>query len=429
MSTPNSPSSSAQPGALKPEGAFLWLDVIRPDMLAAFLKRWVQSLPAWPFLTGVALGFLLCCFAGHVVSERKLFQNFVRFFQPIQPQTYFYPTASELTNYVLRTVPKDKILVLVGGASYFRGTGQNPGELWTLELQRLLGSRYGVVNFAIDQAGMTDFAGAVFQILAQKYPRIVYVSSSGALGNGNDGVDGSEVYRYIFWDAYYKNMFQFVEPWLENVHSRAQTERSTLAGLEMHLGKWMDARTYSCDLWTYVGYNYFFTVWSDSMPLSIFRARRLYQESVDPNMAQHQADTQNNKDYAQSHEEGNKAYFQNGLVRDKNGVLEPWPGTWEAASNIYKDLFPDNLKPKCLVVLVRPNPYFMQSFTEDDRQRYEMIYQLGQSTLEKLGYEVVQGGADCTPDDYIDAGHFMASGGRKVARTVAERIQELFPGQ
>jgi hypothetical protein len=429
MSAPNASSSSAQPDAHMPGEAFSRLGVFRPDVLSARVSRGFKSLPAWPFLAGVFLGFLLCCVAGRMVSERKLFQDFLRLFQPIQPQTFFYPTASELTYYVRRTVPKDKILVLVGGASYFRGTGQNRGELWTLELQRLLGDRYRVVNFAIDQAGMTDFSGAAFQILAQEYPRIIYVSNSSPLGNGNDGVDGLEIYRYIFWDAYYKGMFKPVSPWIENVHSRARAERLTSLGLEMHLGKWIDARTYSCDLWTYIGYNYFFTVWSDITALSPFRARRLYQESVDPNMVQHQTDTRKNKEYAQIYEERNKAYFQNGLVQGKNGIWEPWPDTWKAVSNVYQDLFPDNLKPKCLVVLLRPNTFFMQSFTEGDRQCYEMVFRLGQDIIQKLGYQVVQAGANCTPDDYIDAGHFMASGGRKVARTVAGRIQQMFPDQ
>ena len=394
--------------------------------LADSCARGFQSLPSVPMLIGIAIGFLVCCFAGRMVSERSLFRNFLRFFQPIQPQTFFYPTASELVSFVRDTVPRDKILVLVGGASYFRGTGQNPAELWTVELQRLLGDNYKVINFAIDQAGVTDFAGAVFQVLADEYPKMIYVATGTPFANGNDGVDGGEIYRYVFWDAYYKNMFRQVSPWIGDVHRRGKLERRTPSGLEMHLGKWIDAQTFACDLWTYIGYKYFFTVWSDSTSLSPFRARSSYKEIFDPNLAKYQADNRGNKEYVKLYEERNKAYYQNGFDRNEKGQLVPWMPTWEAVSASYQELFPSDLRSKCLIVLVRPNTYFMQSFTTNDWERYALVYQRGKEIIAKLGFNVVDAGADCGPEDYIDAGHFMASGGRKIAATVASEIKSEF---
>jgi hypothetical protein len=383
----------------------------------------VAALPAWPLLGGVALGFLLCCGAGRAVSARPMFENFLRFHIPISPTSLFYPTASELVSQVRNTVPTDKCLVLVGGASYFRGAGQNPKDLWTLELQRLLGDDYAVVNFAMDQAGITSFAGVAFQVLARDYPRIAYVTNASPVVV--DAVDGGEIYRYVFWDAYYKGMLDLPTPWSDRVRELAKTERKDRAGLELHLGKWTDHFTYACDLWTYVGYKHFFTVWSDFFPQTTTTARREYVDPVNTALAQKQQAFRDNPAYTKRYEDSNKDYATKGFIKDETGRWKIEPSAFDIISQLSVSMFPDDLRPKCYLVLVRTNPYFMKTFTEDDWSRHQTMYRLGQEAFEHAGYRVVQlPDADFTPDDYFDAGHYMVSGGRKLAKAVAERIQE-----
>lgn len=384
------------------------------------------TLPAWPLLAGVVLGFFLCSFAGKIVSDRPMLEHFVRFHGPISPSYYFYPTASELVSYVRHAVTRDKHLVVVGGASYFRGTGQNPDELWTLELQRLLGDEYAVVNFAMDQSGVTSFAGVAFQVLAREYPKIAYVTNASPVVV--DPIDGGEVYRYVFWDAYYKGMIPLPAPWSERVRELAKDERKDPAGLELHLGKWIDQFTHACDLWTYIGYKYIFTVWSDGMPDTLTSPRGEYIDGSDQNLAQKQRETRQNRDYRQRYEEMNKDFATKGFVRDKSGNWELDPGAFGVISQLSEAMFPDNLKSKCFLVLVRANPFFEQAFKADDWRRHETMFRQGQLAFERAGYRVVQlPDSEFTPDDFVDGGHYMVSGGRKVAKAVYEAIKTSAP--
>jgi hypothetical protein len=391
--------------------------------LAGVAREALAALPPWPLLAGVALGFGLCSVAGRIASERNMFEHFVRFYHPIGPSSYFYPTASELVSHVRRTVPRSKYLVLIGGASYMRGTGQNPQEVWSLELQRLLGDDYAVVNYANDAAAVTAFASVAFQALSREYPRIAYVA------NGNpvvvDHVAGGDVYEYVFWDAYYKGMIPLPSPWSDQVRELAKSELKDPAGKELHLGKWADQFTYACDLWTYVGYKYFFTVWTDDTAGSVTRARRLYPEGSNPDLAKTQLARRQDVDYNRKYEGLNKDYSTKGFIRNKEGNWELDPSAFELISQLSRSMFPDELKSKCFLVFLPSNPYFMRSFNADDLQHLSIVFRQGQEAFERAGYRVVRlHDGVFSADDFLDAGHFMASGGRKVAQAVANALKQ-----
>ena len=384
----------------------------------------VSALPAWPFFLGIALAVGACAVAGRLASERPMFEHFVRFYSPIQPQRFFFPTASQLVAYVRHTVPPSKTLVLVGGASYFRGTGQNPGELWTLELQRRLGPRFAVVNFATDQADLTAFAAVAFAILSRDYPKILYVA------NGNAAlaapVDGGADYRYIFWDAYYKGLLPPAVADAPAVRELRRRQFRDPAALEVHAGAWLDHFAYACDLWTYLGYTQFFTVWSDEHRFAPFAPRRLAREGDDPGIGASQQAIRRDLAYIAHSEQHARRFARTGLMPDATGNWVPDPAVWSRFADECLAMFPADLRPKCLVVLLRANPFFQQTLTPDERRRTDQIYQLGQDTYERAGYQVVAlRPDDFTADDYLDGGHFMASGGAKVARAVATHIDEL----
>jgi hypothetical protein len=394
------------------------------DRWTHWVRREISALPAWPFFLGVLVAFGACAYAGRIVSERPLFENFVRFFGAIQPQRYFYPTASQLVAHVRHTVPASKTLVLVGGASYFRGTGQNPGELWTHELQRQLGPRYAVVNFATDQADLTAFAGVIFSILSREYPKIIYVA------NGNVAaaapVDGGADYRYLFWDAFYKGLLPSSVSKSPAVHALRRQHFRDPAALEVHAGQWLDQFAYACDLWTYLGYQKFFTVWSDEHRAAPTAPRRLARESDDPTILASQAAIRRDPAYVAHSEQHARTFARTGLIQQKSGNWIPNPAHWTRFAEECRTMFPDDLRANCVVVLLRANPFFMQSLTPDERRRTDQIYQLGQDTYERAGYQVLAlQPDDFTADDYLDGGHFMPSGGAKIARAVALHLEDL----
>ncbi len=394
----------------------------RAATLAHRARAAIAGLPAWPVLAGVAFGFGLCCVAGRVVSKRPMFEHFLRFHGPISPEGLFYPTASELVSYVEATVPKSKYLVVVGGASFFRGAGQNPDELWTRELQRLLGDDYAVVNYAMNNGGVTSCAGVAFQILAREYPRIAFVSNASPVSV--DQVDGGPLYRYVFWDAYYKGMLALPFPWSEGVRELAQAERADREGLELHLGKWIDHLTFACDLWTYIGYRDFFTVWSNLSPQALATPRREFTDATIPNLLEMQQVMRKKADYISNAEQTNKDFASKGFIRNAQSEWERDPVAWEVISDLSTGMFPLALRSKCFLVLIRANSFYMKTLTAEEWTRREEVYRLGEEAFTNTGYRVIQlPDADFTADDFIDEGHYLASGGRKVARAVAERIR------
>lgn len=381
----------------------------------------VRGLPSLAFFLGIGFGFAGCIVAGRIVSQRPVFENFVRFFEPIQPQRFFYPTISQLCAQVRQAAAGGRTPVIVGGASYFRGTGQNPDELWTLELQRLLGVRYVVVNLAIDQAEITSFAGVVFKVLAREFPEALYVANGDALSGAS--WDGGDVYGYLFWDAFYKGLLPASVADKGNLREFARGQRRDPAKLEMHLGKWIDARVYACDLWTYIGYKHFFTVWSDGQASTPFAARRRARESIDPNIRQAQLAVRRDAAYTQHSENFGKNQSRARFIEKPPGTWQPDVQAWNHLAEEWRELFPPELRPRCFVVLLRGNPYFMQTLTPEERRRTELQYQLGQRNLEQEGYRVVQlRPEEFDADDFLDGGHYVASGGKKIARAVAGQI-------
>ncbi len=384
----------------------------------------LATLPAWPFFAGVALGFLGCAIAGRLVSQRTLFHSFLRFHHSIELGDYFYPTASQLIAQVRNTLPPGKTPVIIGGASYLRGTGQNASELWSSELQRLLGEKYVVYNFAVDQADVTSFAAVVFEALAHEYPNLIYVANGSPLAGAP--WDGGEIYNYLFWDAYYKGLLPPSITDSERMRSFARAQRRKPGQRELHLGQWLDQFTYACDWWTYVGHEFFFSVWSDAHAHRPLRPRREDRDDEVADYPEQQLRLRTDAAYAQHSETHGRGASRVGFTFAADGTSRPDPAFWDHVAGEWHDLFPAELRGRCFIVFLRGNPHFMQTFSADDRRRTELQYEIGQQMLEREGYRVVQLSAgEFTADDYLDGGHLMPSGGFKVARAVAVKIDAV----
>lgn len=377
-----------------------------------------------PLFLGMALGFLACCGFGRLASRQPMFEQFLRFHFPIQPQNLFYPTASELVSYLEHEMIPGKRLVLVGGASYLRGTGQNPGELWSLRLGRELGPNYQVINFAIDGAGITSFAAVPFQILEPRHPEMLYIANGSPVAG--ETRDGGELYRYVFWDAYYKGLFPAAVASAPEVRAQRAEELRTAEGLELHLGKWIDSWTYACDLWNFIGYKWLFTAWSNDEFMSPLKPRREYREKDNPAIRQWQRNNEHDPVIFARAAAGGLGLAESGYSRQPNGHWKADPDAWTDRRQKWRAMFPPEMRARTVLIFLRPNPFYLTGFSAEDWAHLDNSYRVGQRYYESEGFSVVQfDRSTFTREDFLDSGHLMPSGGDKVATATAARIVAL----
>src|ERR1700722_20319022 len=140
------------------------------------LEKFARRLKPVPVFVGMIVGFSLMMLAGRWAGKQNLFVSYERNFPLISPEGYFYPSLDNLTELVSHVASKQKILVLVGGNSVLLGVGQKKEQLWTKELQRVLGPDFVVVNLAFRGAYLTEMGAVVADVLSKKYPRLIYVT-------------------------------------------------------------------------------------------------------------------------------------------------------------------------------------------------------------------------------------------------------------
>jgi len=373
------------------------------------------------FFLGILIGFSICIILGIIVSRHDKLHHFTRFFYGIQPQQQFFPTNFELLNTALHKVNKNKILVLIGGSSIFKGVGQNKNELWSLRLQKLLGDRFSVLNYAIDSATLPDFGGVAFRILKNHYHKIIFVSTCQV--GGPASVDGQPIFNYLFWDGYYHHLFNFEKSEKKNILNIRKQEFKTAGGLETHIASFMDSLFFFKPLWTWVGYHSFFTVWNDLSYDHPFQARKDAQDSI-IDFKSIQKDQKNNPisfqlgiDFINRIVDGSVDMIQYSL-RIKPGMAEREKQTLDQA-------FPRSFRQNILCVVTNENPDHLAQVSAKIQLENKYLLQYTHKLLIDLGYNAIQIGDDFVANDFLDARHFAKSGGEKTADAVALQVKKI----
>src|SRR5262249_13151011 len=160
---------------------------------------------------------------------------------------------------VRRQCAPDRTLVIVAGNSVFNGYGQPPGGIWTAHLGGELGPGYCVVNLATALSLIGDFGAVTTDMLRRDYPRGVLVGNT--LPGSCGPPDGASAYRYLFWDAYWKGLLTAPEERRRAIEA-VSAVRTRDSERELRLRMWLDARLRFNDLWTFVTYQWFSTVWT-----------------------------------------------------------------------------------------------------------------------------------------------------------------------
>lgn len=375
------------------------------------------------FIVGIFIGFVSCCIAGHLLSSKARLEHFTRFFHHIQPQTQYYPTAHELLNTAHHKVKLDKILVLIGGSSILRGEGQKADELWSDELQRLLGNNFKVLNFAMDSANLTSFASVIFRILKEEYPKIIFVSTCFPEIPGS--IEGTGIFTYLFWDAYYKGLLHLDSGEIKTVQQIRRNQMLTPAGAEQHFLSYLDSILYFRNLWNWVGYRLVFTVWSDITARHSYKPRRTYKDVVNDEV---KASKKKKHVKKKSHFPESVKILAS-IISNCIDFSKEKPqfdgGMLISVRQSLDDAFSPPYRSKILCLIPSENPRHLSALPIKFQQAHPLVINNIRDLSVSLGYHGLDIGQDFSPKDFADARHFSGSGGKKTAMQVAEKVRYI----
>ena len=385
-----------------------------------FLEKFGQRLsPIWVFI-GILLGFSLMVLAGHWAGKQNLFIAYERNYPLISPEGSFYPSLNNLTELVSHAASKRKILVLVGGDSVLLGVGQKKEQLWTKELQRLLGPDFTVVNLAFRGAYVTDMGALVAQILSQKYTRLIYVANEQAPMRMAPSA-GSTTYEYLFWQAWASGGLFKITPGFEKGDAVIANHGGELLS-EASLRGYFDYWSHASDLWNYIGYNHVFTVFNflKYPPERFFEARRDSKDET-PDLSP----IPERFTFLEQSMQIIRTFFHFCVEKDAKGEFRINSAVSDAFIRDARVAFPDAFKPRTLILLAYNAPFYSNQLSKDEHAAYEFAFSQGKSWLQKAGYHSVLIGPGLTDEDFADRVHLAASGGQKMAREIAPEIRAM----
>jgi hypothetical protein len=389
----------------------------------------LPSSPFWfrprLFLVGLALGIIGCVALGHYVARRDYHAGFTRFHPRISPESSYYPTVDEMCSIVRARCRPDQILVIVGGNSILNGVGQPAEQLWTRELQRLLGDKFAVINLAFRGAMATDGGAVIAEVLRKEFPRQIYVANMQPMGELH--ALGLKTYQFIFWEAHYRGLLENYAPREKLIETYWTTDEAPDNRLELAAIARADALLRYRDLWNWVGFEHVFTVssfYTPTWPKLMTPRKRLRDQEPDYEQMPFVSPERFSPD-----KEPNEMAITRGftsLFYEKNAAGE-WSLRADAQSNFItaaQKAFPDSLKGRTLLVVSRNSPIYRKKLTPEESRRDDLGYQDTVAMLESLGYRAMEYGKDFAETDFGDRTHLTVSGGRKLAALVAAKVEE-----
>jgi len=384
--------------------------------------RWFQPRT---FLAGFAGALVLLSVAGAWLGRQDRHPGFTRFHPFISPEAQYYPTIAEMCAIVRTHCRPNQVLVIVGGNSIFYGVGQPADKMWTRRLQELLGDRYCVVNLAFRGASAADGAAVVAEVLRDEFPRQIYVANVGPM-QGIDPV-GSDPYRFIFWEAYYKGLLMDYAPRTRYIAQHFRNDaRDRRAHPEIIGRVWLDRLLHFRDLWNYVTMEWICTIPSAYQPAlpQVHWPRQRFADT-EPDFVDIPWASRFRRDLAST---------ELGIVR---GFTESYyhrdgEGPWQLAEWKRKDVdtyirlaMPEALRRRTLIIVSKNSPYYVDQLAPGERERDDQGYRDTLEIWRGAGYHAATYPNDFAAADYGDRTHLTVTGGRKLAGMVADDVRAI----
>jgi hypothetical protein len=376
-------------------------------------------------LLGVATGLAFLSWEGRQLGRVDWHTDFTRFHPMISPEALYEPTVDEMCAIVRARCRPDQVLVIVGGNSILLGVGQPADRMWTRRLQDELGAGYAVVNLAMRGALPNDAGALVAETLRKEFPRQIYIANQSAFPSA--GPIGSETYRFVLYDAYFKG---YLLPWKPRTGALSALSRSldyhkyTQADLE--IGGVLDSWFYFHNLWNWWSFTHHFTFATPMMPHDpeAHWPRDKFE------------DVENDFDAIPFESRFTPQVVAADLDLTRRATetfyKESADGTWTRNRIAYRiflvgarDEFPDPVKSRTLILIGRNSPYYTSQVGPEIRARDELAIGDTVSGLKRLKYEAMAYGLDFSPEDYGDRSHLTSSGGAKLAAAVAPQIRAM----
>jgi len=345
----------------------------------------------------------------------------------MSPETKYYPTVNEMMAMVRARVKPGQILVIVGGNSVLRGVGQPPAQVWTKHLQENLGDGYCVINLAFNGSAITDGAAVVAEALRTEFPRQIYMAN--AAPAQPPMADGSNEYRFMFWDAWYKGLL--VDDPARNVEIKKFHALFPYSeGMpELHAREWLDQWLYFQDLWNSVTFTKFNTVWGFYIPgLTPFLKPRKAFPDPEPDFLEMPMAARYKPDDLEAEMINVRGCSEYAFMKDAAGKWQVYQPKWDEFDSINKATFPPELKKRSLILLSRNSPYYIRRLPPDEQERDDLAYLYAVKKWKESGCDSMDYGKDFTVDDYGDRTHLTWHGGIKLARLVADKVQAMSQG-
>jgi hypothetical protein len=378
----------------------------------------------WTVILGFVLGLCFFAWLGRISTRHDWHRQFTRFHPMIAPESLYEPSVDEMCAIVRARCRQDQILVIVGGNSILLGVGQPADRMWTRRLQALLGPHYAVINLAFRGASATDGGAIVAEALRKEFPHQIYIANAAVL----QGVSpvGSDVYRFMLLDAYYKKKLLPFPPRDQELHALLEKNLNRRVFREQDLNARLDAYLYFHEFWNHWSYTRFFTFptsLAPDAPQSYWPRDRFPDAETDyltiPFETRFSPSVVKADLFITS--KASEGYYS--LTPDGNWT--PVPAAFADFNHYIHQAFPEPLRARTLMLIGRSSSFYTRKLDSKIRERDEIAYRDCVAGWIAAGYQSIQYGGDFLPEDYGDRSHLTTLGAVKLAAVVAPEVKTI----